>query len=119
MSAVIELANLLANPQTIVPRSKAKMMRSLLQQYVELKKQESELKESIAAARDIIANMFEEGTEELVLDGKTVAKLTKETRTLLNTDLVKANFPEGKFPDFYVSSSSSVLRLTNAGRTVS
>jgi hypothetical protein len=119
MSAVKELANLLANPQTIVPKTKAKMVRSLFQQYTALSEQENQAKDAKAAVRDIIANLFEEGTEELVLDGKSLAKLSKETRTLLNTDLIKANFPEQKFPDFYVSSTSSVLRLTKAGRTVS
>jgi|TARA_R110000744_G_scaffold236042_3_gene353612 hypothetical protein len=88
------------------------MVKGLLKQYAQLGEEQKKIDESRAAVRELIANMFEEGTSELVVDTKKMATLTKETRTLLNTELIKKNYPKDMFSDFYIESESSVLRLT-------
>ena len=88
------------------------MVKGLLKQYAQLGEEQKKIDESRAAVRELIANMFEEGTSELVVDTKKMATLTKETRTLLNTELIKNNYPKDMFSDFYIESESSVLRLT-------
>lgn len=119
MQQTIDINSIVANPQTIVPKAKASMVRNLLAQYAQLGEEEQKIQESRAAVREILVNLFEEGTSELVLDNKKMATLSKETRTLLNTELVKKNFPFEKFSDFYNQSTVTVLRLTRQARSIS
>jgi hypothetical protein len=95
------------------------MVKNLLAQYLQLGEEEKKIQESRAAVRDLLLSMFEEGSSELVVNGKKMATLSKETRVLLNTELIKRNFPQEKFSDFYVESSVSVFRLTRQARTSS
>lgn len=118
-TTVTPISELIANPQTIVPKSKASMVKNLLGQYRRLGEEEKSIQESRAAVRELLVKMFEEGSSELVIDGKPMATLSKETRVLLNTELIKSNFPQEKFSDFYVESSTSVLRLTRQARALS
>lgn len=113
------LNGVLANPQTTVPTKKASMVKSLLKQYAQLGEEQKKIEESRAAVRELLANMFEEGTSELVIGNKKMATLNKETRTLLNTELIKKNYPKDKFSDFYIESESTVLRLTKNVRELS
>jgi hypothetical protein len=117
-TAVMDIAPIIANPQTVINRSKASMVKSLIAQYHQLGVEETKIQESRKAVRELLVNMFEEGTEEMVIDGKSYATFTKETRTFLNTELIKTNFPEEKFPDFYQSSLVPTFRLTRLGRTL-
>lgn len=121
MTTTIEqpLSEVIANPQTIVSKGKAPMVKNLLAQYLQLGEEEKKIQESRAAVRDLLLSMFEEGSSELVVSGKKMATVSKETRTLLNTDLIKKNFPQEKFSDFYVTSTVSVFRLTRQARTSS
>lgn len=100
-----------ANPQTVVPSNKASMVKNLLKQYHQLGEEGRKIEESRAAVREMLVNMFEEGTSELVVSNKKMATLSKEIRTLLNTELIKKNFPQEKFSDFYNQSEVTVLRL--------
>ena len=118
-ATVTKLNEVIANPQTIVPKGKSSMVQGLLAQYRQLGEEESKIKESRAAVRELLVTMFGESTGELVLGGKKVATLSKETRTLLNTDLIKRNFAFEKFPDFYNQSTVTVLRLTRQSRSSS
>jgi hypothetical protein len=115
----VPLNEVIANPQTIVSKGKAPMVKNLLAQYLQLGEEEKKIQESRAAVRDLLLSMFEEGSSELVVNGKKMATLSKETRVLLNTELIKRNFPQEKFSDFYVESSVSVFRLTRQARTSS
>lgn len=110
--------DVVANPQTIVPSKKASMTKNLLKQYHQLGEEAKKIEESRAAVRELLANMFEEGTSELVIGNKKMATLTKEIRVLLNTELIKKNFPQEKFSDFYVESESTVFRLTRSARSL-
>lgn len=112
-----QINSVIANPQTVIPKSKASMVRNLLDQYRQLGEEESKIQESRAAVRELLLNMFEEGSGEMVINGKVMATISKETRTLLNTDLIKRNFPFEKFSDFYNQSTVSVFRITKAART--
>ena len=104
--------------QTVVPSGKASMVKNLIKQYAQLAEEEQKIQESRAAVREMLVNMFEEGAEELVVGKKTMAKLSKENRTLLNTALIKKSFPYEKFSDFYVDSEVTVLRLTKEARSL-
>lgn len=117
MTKLTEVNEVLANPQTIVPKAKASMVNSLLDQYRQLGEEESKIQESRAAVRELLVKMFGESTGELVVDGKKMATLTKENRTLLNTELIKRNFGFEKFPDFYTQSTVTVFRLTKRARS--
>ena len=107
-----------ANPQTTVAPRKAAMVKSLIKQYQSLGEEEKKIQESRAAVRELLINMFEEGSSELVVGNKRMVTLAKETRTLLNTELIKKNFPQEKFSDFYVESVATVLRLTKDARSL-
>lgn len=106
------------SPQTVVPTAKASMVRNLIKQYKQLGEEEAKIQESRAAVREMLVNMFEEGTGELVVGKKAYATLAKENRTLLNTALIKKSFPYEKFSDFYVDSEVTVLRLTKDARSL-
>lgn len=108
-----------ANPQTIVAPRKATMVKNLLKQYNALGEEEKKIQESRAAVRDLLVNMFEEGSSELVVGDKRMASLSKETRTLLNTEMIRRNFPKEKFESLYTTSEVSVLRLTKEARALS
>lgn len=95
------------------------MVKNLIKQYHSLGEEEKKIQESRAAVRELLVNMFEEGSGELVVGDKRMATLSKETRTLLNTGLIKKSFPQEKFSDFYVESESTVLRLTKEARSLS
>ena len=107
------------SPQTVVPTAKASMVRNLIKQYKQLGEEEAKIQESRAAVREMLVNMFEEGTGELVVGKKAYATLAKENRTLLNTALIKKSFPYEKFSDFYVNNQVTVLRLTKEARSLS
>jgi hypothetical protein len=49
------------------------MVKGLLKQYAQLGEEQKKIDESRAAVRELIANMFEEGTSELVVDTKKMA----------------------------------------------
>jgi len=106
------------SPQTVVPTAKASMVRNLIKQYKQLGEEEAKIQESRAAVREMLVNMFEEGTGELIVGKKAYATLAKENRTLLNTALIKKSFPYEKFSDFYVDSEVTVLRLTKEARSL-
>lgn len=118
MPTVKEINEVVANPQTIVPSAKATMVRNLIKQYQQLGIEEQKIQESRAAVRELLVNMFEEGAGELVVGKKSLATLSKETRTLLNTELVKKSFPYEKFSDFYNQSQVTVLRMTKEARSL-
>lgn len=112
MTTTINMNDVLANPQAIVPKADETMAKALLDQYRQLGLEESKIQESRAAVRELIVKMFGESTGELVVKGKKVATLSKETRTFLNTNLIKKNFEFDKFPELYTQSTVTVLRLT-------
>lgn len=113
------LSDIIANPQTVVSKGKASMVKNLLAQYAQLGEEEKKIQESRAAVRELLLSQFEEGSSELVVSGKKMATISQETRVLLNTELIKKNFPQEKFSDFYVESKVSVFRLTRQARTLS
>lgn len=117
-TAVLEIAPIISNPQTVIDKRKASMVKALIAQYHQLGIEEKKIEESRKAVRELLVNMFEEGTEEMVVDGKKMATLSKETRTFLNTELVKSNFPEEKYPDFYQKTLVPTFRLTTSGRNI-
>lgn len=113
---LMELNEVIANPQVTIPKAKSSMVKGLIAQYLQLGEEEAKIQESRAAVRDMLVKMFGESGSELVIDGKKMATLSKETRTLLNTELIKTNFPFEKFSDFYTQSTVSVFRLTKAAK---
>lgn len=105
-------------PATVVPKGKASMVKNLIAQYRQLGEEELKIQQSRAAVRELLVKMFEEGTSEMVIGKSRVATFTKETRVLLNTDLIKKSFPQEKFSDFYVTSVASVFRLTREAKAL-
>lgn len=119
MTVVERINQVVANPQTVVPGAKASMVKNLLKQYHQLGEEARKIEESRAAVREMLVNMFEEGTSEMIVSNKRMATLSKEIRTLLNTELIKSNFPREKFSDFYNDTEVTVLRLTREAKSLS
>jgi len=113
------ITDIVTQPVTIVPKGKASMVKNLIAQYRQLGEEEQKIQQSRAAVRELLVKMFEEGTSEMVIGNSRVATFTKETRVLLNTDLIKNNFPYEKFSDFYVESEAKVFRLTREAKVLS
>lgn len=105
--------------QAVVPSSKSSMVKGLIKQYIQLGEEEAKIAESRAAVREMLLQMFKDGASELVIGKKTMAKLSKETRTILNTALIKKSFPQEKFSDFYLDNEVTVLRMTKEARSLS
>jgi len=76
-TTIQEINSVIANPQTVIPKSKASMVRNLLDQYRQLGEEESKIQESRAAVRELLLNMFEEGSGEMVINGKVMATISK------------------------------------------
>lgn len=117
-TAIQTLHDLVHEPVSVVPDDKASMVQSLIEQYRRLGQEADKIEESRVAIRNIIIGLYEAGTTDLLIGDKVVATYTPVTRHNLNTEALKAAFPESEYPHFYNVSTVYSLRIprrTEAG----
>lgn len=101
------------NDQAVIAADQV-LAESLTNEYDKVLQEVKALEERKSVLRELILAMIDEGGEdkmELVVGTQVRAKRTVEPRTYLDTEELKRRYPQSRYPQFYRTTETEVLRM--------
>lgn len=108
--AAAEAAERESDP-TVGEATDGSLASQLRAEYLRILEDEKALAERKSTIRGILIGLAPDGVETVTVDNIPVYSVKVETRTGLATDVIREKYPEHRYPQFYVTSETKVLRM--------